>query len=182
MRIIAGKYRGRKLETPSDMDVRPTTDKMRERVFSMLQHARYPALQGANVLDVFAGTGALGLEALSRGASHITFVEKSPKSIALLNKNICAMKVAGNVTLIKSRATSLQAAPAACDIIFMDPPYGHGLLAPSIACLLEGGWLADGGVIVAEMKSDENFEMPTGLAMIDERKQGIQRVVFLSRG
>lgn len=177
MRIIAGKYRGRKLETPSDMDVRPTTDKMRERIFSMLQHARYTALHGANVMDVFAGTGALGLEALSRGAAHVTFVEKSPKSIALLNKNIAG----ADTTLIKSRATSLQTAPAACDIIFMDPPYGRDLLAPSIACLLEGGWLADGGVIVAEMHSDEAFQVPDGLTLIDERKQGIQRVVFFGR-
>lgn len=181
MRIIAGKYRGRKLETPSDMDVRPTTDKMRERVFSMLQHARYPALHGAQVMDVFAGTGALGLEALSRGAAHVTFVEKSPKSIALLNKNIAAMKVEQDTTLIKSRATSLQAATTPCDFIFMDPPYGRDLLAPSIACLLEGGWLADGGVIIAEMKSDETFDVPAGLTLIDERKQGIQRVVFLGK-
>ena len=181
MRIIAGKYRGRKLESPSDMDVRPTTDKMRERIFSMLQHARYPALNGAQVMDIFAGTGALGLEALSRGATHVTFVEKSPKSIALLNKNIAAMKVEQDTTLIKSRATSLQTASTPCDIIFMDPPYGRDLLAPSIACLLEGAWLADGGVIIAEMKSDEDFEVPVGLTLIDERKQGIQRVVFLGK-
>lgn len=181
MRIIAGKYRGRKLEAPSDMDVRPTTDKMRERVFSMLQHARYPALHGANVMDVFAGTGALGLEALSRGAAHVTFVEKSPKSIALLIKNVTGVKAEADTTLIKSRATSLSAATTPCDIIFMDPPYGRGLLEPSIACLLEGGWLAGGGVIVAEMKSDEAFEVPEGLTLIDERKQGIQRVVFLGK-
>ena len=181
MRIIAGKYRGRKLETPSDMDVRPTTDKMRERIFSMLQHTRYPALNGAQVMDVFAGTGALGLEALSRGATHVTFVEKSPKSIALLNKNIAAMKVELDTTLIKSRATSLKPAATPCNFIFMDPPYGRDLLVPSIACLLEGGWLADGGVIIAEMKSDEALEIPSGLTLIDERKQGIQRVVFLGR-
>ena len=181
MRIIAGKYRGRKLETPSDMDVRPTTDKMRERIFSMLQHARYTALHGANVMDVFAGTGALGLEALSRGAAHVTFVEKSPKSIALLNKNIAGIKVEQDTTLIKSRATSLKPATTPCDIIFMDPPYGRDLLAPSIACLLEGGWFAGGGVIVAEMHSDEAFDLPDGLTLIDERKQGIQRVVFLGR-
>lgn len=181
MRIIAGKYRGRKLESPSDMDVRPTTDKMRERVFSMLQHARYPTLHDAQVMDVFAGTGALGLEALSRGASHVTFVEKSPKSIALLNKNIAAMKVAQDTTLIKSRATSLKPTSTPCDFIFMDPPYGRDLLAPSIACLLEGGWLANDGVIIAEMKSDEAFEVPDTLTLIDERKQGIQRVVFLGR-
>ncbi len=181
MRIIAGIYRGRKLETPSDKDIRPTTDKMRERIFSMLQHARYPDLYGAKVMDVFAGTGALGLEALSRGASHVTFVEKSPKSIALLNKNIAAMKVENDVSLIKSRATNLKAAPAPCDIIFMDPPYGRSLLAPSIACLLDGNWLAGGGVIIAELKKDEDFEIPEGLTLMDDRKQGIQRVVFLAK-
>lgn len=179
MRIISGKYRGRKLESPKGDDVRPTTDKMRERIFSMLQHNRYPDLYGANVMDVFAGTGALGLEALSRGASHVTFVEKSVKSIALLNTNITKMKVESDTTLIKKRATNLPPTTTPCDFIFMDPPYGRGLLAPTIECLLEGGWLNDGGVIIAELSAEEDFSVPGDLRLIDERTQGIQRVVFL---
>ena len=179
MRIIAGKYRGRKLHAPSDMDIRPTTDKMRERIFSMLQHSRYPGLHGARVLDVFAGTGALGLEALSRGAGHITFVEKSTKSIALLNKNISSMKVGDETTIIKSRASSVKTTTNPCDFIFMDPPYGKGLLEPSIIHLLENGWLADRGVIIAELGSNETLEVPDTLTLIDERKQGNQRILFL---
>ena len=159
--------------------MRPTTDKMRERIFSMLQHNRYPDLYGANVMDVFAGTGALGLEALSRGASHVTFVEKSVKSIALLNTNITKMKVESDTTLIKKRATNVPPASTPCDFIFMDPPYGRGLLAPTIECLLEGGWLNDGGVIIAELSTEEDFSVPGDLRLIDERTQGIQRVVFL---
>ena len=181
MRIIAGKHRGRKLEALSDTDIRPTTDKMRERVFSMLQHSRYPDLYGSRVLDVFAGTGALGLEALSRGASHVTFVEKSPKSIAVLNKNIATLKAEDEVSVIKKRASSVSPASAPCDFIFMDPPYDKGLLIPAITCLLEGGWLADSGVIIAELKVGEDFDVPEGLTLIDERTQGIQRVVFLGQ-
>ena len=181
MRIIAGKHRGRRLETPSDSDIRPTTDKMRERVFSMLQHGRYPDLYGAQVLDVFAGTGALGLEALSRGATHVTFVEKSPKSIAVLNKNIATLKAKSETSIIKQRASSVPPASEACEVIFMDPPYGKDLLTPAITRLLEGNWLTDGGVIIAELSTDDVLEIPEGLALIDERTQGIQRVVFLGR-
>jgi 16S rRNA (guanine966-N2)-methyltransferase len=179
-RIVAGRLKGRRLSVPKGRDVRPTTDRMRERVFSMLMHPRYPALAGARVADLFAGTGALGLEALSRGADHVTFVEQARASQACIRDNIAALDVAAQTTLLPVSAVKLPASKASCDIIFMDPPYRMGLVEPALAALLSGGWLAPGGVIVAELADDDDSRFPAPLELVDERSQGQQRMVFLS--
>jgi 16S rRNA (guanine966-N2)-methyltransferase len=178
-RIIAGKYKGRKLTVAEGRDIRPTTDRMRERVFSMLAHHRYPDMHSARVADLFAGTGALGLEALSRGAAHTTFVEKSPQSLQSLEQNISTLKVENEISILKTSARTLPNAPAPFDFIFMDPPYRTGLIVPTLESILSSNWLAIEGVIVAELASDDDINFPDTLKMIDERIQGQQRAVFL---
>ena len=178
-RIVAGRYRGRRLDTPKGRDVRPTTDRMRERVFSMLAHGRYPDLAGARVADIFAGTGALGLEALSRGAAHVTFVENARPSLDCIRGNIGTLKADDLATVVTKNATALPPTQESCDFIFLDPPYRKGLLTPALEKLLAGGWLARDGVVVCELASDEVFAIPAGLELVDERSQGQQRVLFL---
>lgn len=180
-RIVAGRFRGRRLDVPKGRDVRPTTDRMRERLFSMLMHGRYPDLLDATVADIFAGTGALGFEALSRGARHVTFVEKARPSIDCIRHNIKTLDVADEVTLIQKSATSLPTCQTPCDFIFMDPPYRMGLVLPTLERITSGNWLARDGVIVCELASDEDTSFPETLEILDERTQGQQRVVFLSQ-
>jgi len=179
-RIIAGRFKGRRLKVPPGRDVRPTTDRMRERVFSILQHGPYPDMQGARVADLFAGTGALGFEALSRGATSITFVEKSPVSIACLRENIRALDADKDATILQTSARNLPAATAPYDFIFMDPPYHKGLVEPTLESLLSAGWVATYGVIICELERDSVLSLPPSLELVNERSQGKQRTIFLS--
>lgn len=153
---------------------------MRERVFSMLMHSRYPDMHGARVADLFAGTGALGLEALSRGAQHITFVEKSAPSIACLKKNISALRANTECNILQVSARALPQVGDAFDYIFMDPPYHKGLVEPTLTSINTQGWLAGEGVIICELANDDTLNLPPSLELIDERSQGAQRVIFLS--
>jgi len=179
-RIVAGKFRGRRLEVPAGNTVRPTSSRMRERVFSILEHGRYPDLAGARVADLFAGSGALGLEALSRGAVSATFVEKSPASIDCIRQNIRALKVDKIATLLTTNAHNLPAAEAPYDIVFMDPPYSKGLVEPTLESLIKAGWINPNSAIICELKSDDGLSLPASLEIIDDRSQGKQRTVFLS--
>ncbi len=179
MRIIAGTYRGRKLASPEGKDIRPTTGRMRERVFSILQNHQYPALAGAKVADLFAGTGALGLEALSRGAEHVTFVEKSPSSLTCLKENIATLKADGAVKTLRSRATQLPKVDTAFSHIFMDPPYGHDLIRPTLDALIAQCWVNSDSVIICEMHISDGLDLPPSIDLVDDRSQGIQRVVLL---
>jgi len=181
MRIIAGKHRGRNINVPEGKSVRPTTDRMRERVFSMLQHHRYPALLGARVADLYAGTGALGLEALSRGAGHATFVEKTQSTFSCLKKNVAALKEEDNTSLMKISARALSFANEPYDIIFMDPPYHKNMVEPTLYCLLERDWLAEDGLVIAELAVDDELTLPDALKIVDDRKQGQQRILFMMR-
>ncbi len=178
-RIIAGQYRGRRLHVPTGIDVRPTTDRMRERVFSMLLHPRYPDMTGARVLDLFAGTGALGFECLSRGAGHATFVENAPKSLACLQKNITSLNVEGQSHILRTHAQALPVCEHPYDFIFMDPPYRVGLIEPTLESLVRGHWISHKGVIICELAHDDDTAFQRSLTLIDERSQGQQRVVFL---
>lgn len=179
-RIIAGKFRGRRLKVPTGKNVRPTTDRMRERLFSMLTHGRYPPMQDARVADIFAGTGALGLEALSRGAAHTTFVENSRETLACLRRNIDSLGVHQETKIIATKATTLPPADRAYDFIFMDPPYRKNLLSPAFASLRSRNWLKDETVIVCELASDEQLDLPEDATIVDERSQGQQRLLILN--
>lgn len=178
-RIVAGTHRGRRLHMPKGRDIRPTTDRMRERLFSMLMHSRYPGMSDARVADLFAGTGALGLEALSRGAAHATFVEKARASADIIKSNIELLKQDKASRLILASAHNLPETAAPFDFIFMDPPYRQGHVTPTLKTILEKNWLAEKGVIICELAVDDNSEFPEMLDLIDERSQGQQRIVFL---
>lgn len=183
MRIIAGRWRGKKLADLGDGDMhahlRPTTDRVRESLFNLLTNGRHGnPVPGARVLDLFAGTGALGLEALSRGAAHVTFVDDGGAARALLRENIGLCNAQGVTKVFRRDATDLgplRGAPF--DLVFLDPPYGLGLGERALASAIAHGWIAPGGVIVWE----ENAPPipPTGLHQLDQRAYGGTVVTLL---
>ncbi len=173
MRIIAGNFRGRALASVGKGDagahLRPTTDRVRESLFNVLNHQI--DIDGLHVLDLFAGTGALGLEALSRGAAHVTFVDDGRIAHGLIRKNIDLTGSRDQTTLIRRDATRLgENAGDACDLVFLDPPYGKDLGQKALAAATKGGWLAQDALIVWE----ENAPMiaPNGFTLHDARKYG----------
>lgn len=173
MRIIAGQFRGRTLASVGKGDrgahLRPTTDRVRESLFSVL--TGYGVIGGARVLDLFAGTGALGLEALSRGAAHVAFVDDGRAAQGLIRQNIEITETADRTTLIRRDATRLPACPdAPFDLVFLDPPYGKGLGDRALSAARAGGWIAPGALIVWE----ENAPMPApaGFDPADTRRYG----------
>ena len=171
-RIIAGACKGRKLAAPEGVETRPTNTRARQAVFDILAHAPWCDLRGATVLDVFAGTGAYGLEALSRGAARAVFFEQAPAALKALRANIAACK-AGDVARVV--AGDVLAAPPGelHDLVFLDPPYGHDLVPQALAALTSRGWITPGALIVAELGPDDVLETPEPLA---ERAHGKARV------
>jgi 16S rRNA (guanine966-N2)-methyltransferase len=187
LRIIAGKYRGRKIETKENAKIRPTGAKARGAMFNILMHgefrgAEHSPLIDRRVVDVFCGTGALGLEALSRGAAHVTFVDQSAESISLVRANVSHMGETGNAQFIRTDSTSLPRAHLECSLAFLDPPYGSGLAAKSLKSLDKNGWLKPGAIAVVETGAKEKFEAPEAYTLFDERKYGNTRIVFLRYG
>jgi 16S rRNA (guanine966-N2)-methyltransferase len=170
------------LAAPDGGDVRPTSDRLREAVFNILAHGSPSLPGGARVLDVFAGTGALGLEALSRGAAHVTFVEADPRAAALIRRNLAALGEAAHADLVARDARKLGRATAPADLAFLDPPYRQDLATPALVTLDAGGWLAPGARILVELARDEAFTAPDGFTSEDERAYGKSRVVFLRAG
>ncbi len=173
MRIIAGKYRGTHLtdvgQGDTDAHLRPTSDRVRESLFSMLTH--HNVVQGARVLDLFAGTGALGLEALSRGAREVQFVENGRVAQKLISENIAKLRVEAETTLLRADATTLGSwMSAPFDLVFLDPPYGKGMGQSALASAHAGGWMTPKAMIVWE----ENTPMdpPQGFTRLDKRKYG----------
>jgi len=183
MRIIAGKHRGRPLAAPHGDMVRPTSDRAREALFNILTHgalaAGGPEYAGARVLDAFAGTGAFGLEALSRGAAEAVFIENSRAALAALRQNIATLDETGRAQIITGDATAPPRALAPCALAFLDPPYREGLAAPALAALGVAGWLAPGALCVVELAATERFDPPAGFTPLDERRYGAARLVFL---
>lgn len=182
MRIIAGKFRGTILADVGKGDVdahlRPTSDRVRESLFSMLTHLS--VINGARVLDLFAGTGALGLEALSRGARDVVFVENGKVAQKLVSQNIKKTRAEADTTLMRNDATRLGpwiAAPF--DLVFLDPPYGKGMGQQALAAALTGGWIAQGGLIVWEENAP--MDAPNGFTRTDRRKYGDTHVTLLTR-
>ncbi len=184
MRIVAGRHRGRVLKTVPGPALRPTSDKARQAVFNILAHG-VPgfAFDGISVADVFCGTGALGLEALSRGASRATFVDTDAAALKCAKENAARLGEWRNVLALRLDATQIppppRAAEAPCALAFFDPPYGQGLLAPALQGFGHKGWLAEGAVVVAEMGAKETFEPPRGFALLQERTYGAAKVAFL---
>lgn len=178
MRIVAGRHRGRKLLAPEGDAVRPTHDRAREALFSILEHGE-PPLVGSRFLDLFAGTGANGLEAVSRGAASAMLVERDDAALRAMAANRAALGEERGVGILRADATRLPRATQAYDIAFLDPPWGSGLHAAALASLLAGGWLAGNARVVCELSPRETLEPPAGLAIEDERRYGKARFVFL---
>jgi 16S rRNA (guanine966-N2)-methyltransferase len=178
MRIVAGKLRGRTIAAPPGALVRPTSDRVREAVFNVLMHGDAP-LEGARVLDAFAGSGALGLEALSRGAAFATFIDAAPDAIAAIKQNADALDVARACRVIRGDAIRPPRADAPCDLVFLDPPYRSGLAANALKQLADAGWIAEGATVVVELGGP--FVAPDGFTPTDERRYGRTRIAFLKR-
>jgi 16S rRNA (guanine966-N2)-methyltransferase len=183
MRIVGGTLRRRPLQAPEGTDVRPTSDRARESLFNILAHRPERPLAGARVLDVFAGSGALGLEALSRGAAHCTFLETLPAALAAIRANVGKLGLAGQATVLRADALRPGPAPGGAmlpaTLVFLDPPYRSGLVAPSLQSLQQEGWLADAALVSVEIGGTEDLDPPDGFGVLDERRYGAAKLVLL---
>ena len=181
MRIVGGKFKGLHLTTPADQSTRPTSDRVREAVFNILTHGIAGLeLEGARVLDLFAGTGALGFEALSRGARHCQFVDENAEARGLVRTNADKLGVIGQCKIWRRDATDLgPCAPLSkFDLIFADPPYGKGLGEKALASLVQGEWINPVGIVVLEEIEKADVPEIAGLTLIDERSYGETKVRF----
>ena len=181
MRIVGGKFKGHGLAGPAGSATRPTSDRVREAIFNILNHGIDGfALDDARVLDVFAGTGALGLEAISRGARFCQFVDESAEARGIIRRNADALGVIGLCKIWRRDATRLgPAAPQpSFDLVFADPPYGKGLGTRALQSLVDGGWLNRGAVVVLEESADAEVTDVAGLNLLDRRDYGDTQVRF----
>lgn len=184
MRIISGKFRGRALATPSGSATRPTSDRVRESLFNILAHGIADfELPEARVIDLFAGTGALGLEAMSRGAAFCLFVEDAPEARGLIRQNVEAFGLTGETRIFRRDATDLGPAGtvAPFDLAFLDPPYAKGLGERALAALISGNWLKPNALVVLEEHSQTALNLPHGMQPIDTRTWGETAIHFLKR-
>ncbi|PWE17707.1 16S rRNA (guanine(966)-N(2))-methyltransferase RsmD [Marinicauda salina] len=186
MRIVGGEFKGRPLAAPKGRATRPTADRTREAVFNKLAHAPWSAgVAGRRVIDLFAGSGALGFEAMSRAAEFCLFVETDAAARGAIRANVETLGLWGNTRIHRRDATQLGDKPAnvgpAFDLVFLDPPYGKGLGEKALARLIEGGWVAEDAVAVFEVGADEAPETP-GWDRLDDAVHGAARVVYLKRG
>ena len=186
MRIVSGKFRGSALQTPEGPTTRPTSDRARQAVFNILEHAAFaPELDGARVLDLFAGSGALGLEALSRGASFCLFVETDDQARGAIRDNIEALSLFGQTRIHRRDATDLGPRPSSAgppfDLAFLDPPYRKGLAERAMQEIAKHEWVADGALLVVERAADEPPLSVPGFETLDERRYGAAKVTFARR-
>jgi 16S rRNA (guanine966-N2)-methyltransferase len=181
MRVVGGRLKGRNLASPASRDIRPTADRLRESVFNILIHAYDNPIEGARVLDLFAGTGALGIEAISRGAAFALFVDNGAEARALLRNNVEALGLGGVTKVYRRDATNLGPAhplePFA--LVFLDPPYGKGLAQEALISLRDGGWLVPGALLVVEEAKAAMFKAPDGFAELERRAYDDTEFVFL---
>ena len=181
MRIVGGQHRGRTLAGPKSQNVRPTADRLRESLFNILLHAYGDPVGGARVLDLFAGTGALGLEALSRGAAFVLFVDDGAEARALLRQNVETLGAAGVTRVFRRDATKLGPAHPLepFSLVFLDPPYGKGLAEKALLSARAGGWLAPEALIVVEEAKEAGFAAPQGFEEVERRAYDDTEFVFL---
>lgn len=184
MRIIAGKHKGRRIELDRDATtVRPTSEFAREAIFNILSHSKHveedDSFIGKAVLDVFCGSGAFGLEALSRGAASVTFIDKAREAIGTARHNAGKMGELETSEFLAGDATRLPRARKSFSLVFIDPPYFGNLIAPTLTSLLNGGWLAPGALLVIEHDSKETVALPPEFIKLDERRYGRALVSLL---
>ena len=180
MRIVGGRWRGRSLVGPKSDAIRPTSDRLRESLFNVLQHGYDDAIEGARVLDLFAGTGAMGLEALSRGAAFALFVDEGSEARSLIRENVEAFGAGGTTRLFRRDATRMGAAApnAPFSLVFCDPPYGRDLAPKALTSCAEGGWLTPRALVVVEDAQAASLTFPAGFDEIERREYGESQVVF----
>jgi 16S rRNA (guanine966-N2)-methyltransferase len=184
IKIIGGKHRGRSIETPAGSETRPTASRAREALFNIVVHADWrddgssPLIE-ARVLDAFAGSGALGIEALSRGAAHATFIDNDAHSIRTIGDNLRKVKETATAKVVRADASRPPPSREACDLVFLDPPYRSGLAAPALTALAEAGWIAKGTIATVELANNEDLAVPTGFEQIDERRYGAAKILIL---
>ena len=184
MRIVSGRFKGRALKAPGEAGLRPTSGKVRQAIFNILEHSGFAtpfSLEGARVVDLFAGTGALGLEALSRGAKYCLFIEDAAESRAIIRENVEALGLTGASKIWRRDATNLGALDTLSpfDLAFLDPPYRKNLLAPALKGLASGGWLNANALVIAEAAEDETIPTVDGYELLDDRVYGDTRIAFL---
>ncbi|GGB52500.1 DNA methyltransferase [Roseibium aquae] len=180
MRIIAGRHKGAAIAAPKTQATRPTTDRLRETLFNILAHGHGLDFDGLRVLDLFAGSGALGLEALSRGARHCTFIEEGAAARGVIRQNMETLGLNGVAKIFRRDATRLGDAGTIepFDLLFADPPYGLGLGEKALASALAGGWLTPGAVCVLEERAGAVIDNPAGFTKRDERRAGDSALHF----
>jgi 16S rRNA (guanine966-N2)-methyltransferase len=181
MRIVGGRLRGRLLAAPASQGIRPTADRLRESLFNILIHAYGDPITDARVLDLFAGTGALGLEALSRGAAFALFIDEGAEARALLRENVATLGLGGTTRIFRRDATKLGAAHPIepFSVAFLDPPYGRGLAEQALASARTGGWLAPGALVVVEEAAKPGFTTPEGFDEIERRNYDDSALIVL---
>ena len=181
MRVVGGRLKGRNLASPSGREIRPTADRLRESVFNILVHAYDNPIEDARVLDLFAGTGALGIEAASRGARFTLFVDNGAEARALLRNNVESLGLGGTTKVYRRDATDLgRAHPVEpFSLVFLDPPYGKGLADKALASLRDGSWLTPGALLVVEEAKAASFAVPDGFEELERRAYDDTEFVFL---
>lgn len=181
MRVIGGRLGGRVLKGPSSQGVRPTTDRMRESLFNILAHREDVEIEGGRVLDLFAGTGALSIEALSRGAAYGVMVDIGAEARGLQRENVEALGLGGVTRILRRDATKLGVvAPfEPFSLVFCDPPYGKGLGEAALTSAIAGGWLTPGAFVVLEERAGVEPDLPVSLAVIDRRAAGDTQLLLM---
>jgi 16S rRNA (guanine966-N2)-methyltransferase len=181
MRVVGGRLKGRNLVSPSSRDIRPTADRLRESLFNILVHGYDDPIQDARVLDLFAGTGALGIEAISRGAGFTLFVDNGAEARALLRNNVEALGLGGVTKVYRRDAADLGPAHPMepFSLVFLDPPYGKALAEKAIASLRDGGWLSAGALLVVEEAKASEIRAPEGFEELERRVYDDTEFVFL---
>ena len=181
MRVVGGRLRGRNLAAPASREIRPTADRLRESLFNILVHAYENPVEDARVLDLFAGTGALGIEAISRGAGFALFVDNGAEARALLRNNVEALGLGGVTKVFRRDATNLGPAHPVepFSLVFLDPPYGKGLAEKALASLRDGGWLTKAALLVVEEAKAAAFTAPEGFVELERRAYDDTEFVFL---
>lgn len=180
MRIVGGRLRGRPIAGPTTDAIRPTSDRLRQAIFDILLHAYDDVIEGARVLDLFAGTGAMGLEALSRGASFALFVDLSGPAGRLVTRNLASLGLEASARLLRRDATRLGPAnpERGYDLVFCDPPYGKDLAGPALTAAAGGGWLAQGAIAVIEERAGFSPALPDLFEILERRSWGDTEVSF----
>jgi 16S rRNA (guanine966-N2)-methyltransferase len=181
MRIVGGRLKGRNLASPASRDIRPTADRLRESLFNILIHAYDDPVAGARVLDLFAGTGALGIEAISRGARFALFVDNGAEARALMRNNVEALGLGGVTKIFRRDATSLGPAHPVepFSLVFLDPPYGRGLADQALVALRDGGWLTPRALLIVEERKAAAFKATEGFEELERRAYDDTEFIFL---